>query len=93
MNIQILIFFVRTARFGSALLMQHPGCLNLKSTKFKLDFKPIDSDCNCSTCKTVSRAYIHSLVSRKEPSGAKSTFLSLEFYSNEYLAHFQDVSS
>jgi hypothetical protein len=45
----------RTARFGSALLMKHPGSIALKSTKFRTDFRPIDDACDCSTCKTVAR--------------------------------------
>jgi tRNA-guanine family transglycosylase len=44
-------FSFRTARFGSALLLQHPGSISLKSTKFRTDFRPIDETCDCSTCR------------------------------------------
>lgn len=60
------VFPTRTARFGSALLMKHPGALNLKTKAFRMDFDPIDQDCPCFTCQNHSRAYIHSII--HEPS-------------------------
>ncbi len=59
------VFPTRTARFGSALIARHPGCLNLKSKQFAEDLDPLEEDCDCSTCRTHSRAYIHSVI--KEP--------------------------
>jgi queuine tRNA-ribosyltransferase len=41
----------------------------MKSKIFKEDFSPIEEGCTCSTCTTVSRAYIHSLVSNKQAAG------------------------
>lgn len=38
------------------------GQLNLKQKTYKKDFTPIDKDCNCSTCKTYTRAYLHHIV-------------------------------
>jgi queuine tRNA-ribosyltransferase len=55
------VFPTRTARFGCALV--NSGQLNLKNQKFKDDLSPIDEKCKCSTCKTYSRAYIHSIMS------------------------------
>lgn len=63
------VFPTRTARFGSALLFDHPGSISLKSAKFRSDFRPIDDTCDCSTCKQVSRAYIYTLMTHKESSG------------------------
>ena len=63
------VFPTRTARFGSALIRNHPGALSMKSKIFKEDFSPIEEGCTCSTCTTVSRAYIHSLVSNKQAAG------------------------
>ncbi|KAF2905441.1 hypothetical protein ILUMI_00733 [Ignelater luminosus] len=54
------VFPTRTARFGCALVMT--GQLNLKQKKYKKDFSPIDEDCDCSTCKTYTRAYLHHIV-------------------------------
>jgi tRNA-guanine family transglycosylase len=55
------IFLYRTARFGCALVRN--GQLNLKQSKYKFDLKPIDENCECSTCKTYSRTYLHHIVS------------------------------
>lgn len=38
------------------------GQLNLKHKKYKNDFEPIDKNCNCSTCETYTRAYLHGIV-------------------------------
>lgn len=47
-------------RFGCALVRQ--GQLNLKQSKYALDMKPIDDECECSTCKTYTRSYLHHIA-------------------------------
>lgn len=47
-------------RFGCALLMT--GQINLKHKKFAKDLTPIDEECDCPTCKTYTKAYIHQIV-------------------------------
>ncbi|KAF5273583.1 hypothetical protein FQR65_LT04581 [Abscondita terminalis] len=54
------VFPTRTARFGCALVMN--GQLNLKQKTYKLDLNPIDNECDCSTCKTYTRAYLHHIA-------------------------------
>lgn len=54
------VFPTRTARFGCALV--ETGQLNLKNRVFAKDFQPIDSKCQCSTCKRYTRAYLHSIA-------------------------------
>ncbi|XP_048378132.1 queuine tRNA-ribosyltransferase catalytic subunit 1 isoform X2 [Stegostoma tigrinum] len=44
------VFPTRTARFGSALVPW--GSLQLKNRQYAKDFKPIDEDCDCPTCKS-----------------------------------------
>jgi len=61
------VFPTRTARFGSALVFEAPGELNLRKAVYETDFSPIDPDCPCSTCKNYTRAFIQSIVT-KEPS-------------------------
>ncbi|XP_048474045.1 queuine tRNA-ribosyltransferase catalytic subunit 1 [Rhincodon typus] len=53
------VFPTRTARFGSALVPW--GSLQLKNRQYAKDFKPIDEDCDCPTCKRYTRAYLHAL--------------------------------
>ncbi|XP_045479548.1 queuine tRNA-ribosyltransferase catalytic subunit [Harmonia axyridis] len=54
------VFPTRTARFGCALVMN--GQINLRASKYKKDFSPIDPDCECDTCKRYTRAYLNCIV-------------------------------
>ena len=38
------------------------GQLNLRQKKYELDMRPIDENCNCSTCQTYTRSYLHHIV-------------------------------
>nr|ADD24307.1 Probable queuine tRNA-ribosyltransferase [Lepeophtheirus salmonis] len=62
------VYPTRTARFGTALVFDSPGNINLKSQKYAMDFTPIDKDCKCSTCAHYTKAYLHTLAS-KTPTG------------------------
>ncbi|KAJ2842584.1 hypothetical protein GGI22_007504 [Coemansia erecta] len=57
------VFPTRTARFGNALV--RTGSLSLRQGKYKADFTPIDKDCDCSTCKNFTRAYLHTSVTKE----------------------------
>jgi queuine tRNA-ribosyltransferase len=54
----------RNARNGT--LFTSFGRVNIKGAKFKLDNSPIDSECDCLTCKRYTRAYLHHLFRSKE---------------------------
>ncbi|XP_030401900.1 queuine tRNA-ribosyltransferase catalytic subunit 1 isoform X2 [Gopherus flavomarginatus] len=53
------VFPTRTARFGSALVPW--GSLPVKNKQFAKDFRPIDENCDCPTCRRYSRAFLHAL--------------------------------
>ncbi|XP_013776463.2 queuine tRNA-ribosyltransferase catalytic subunit 1-like [Limulus polyphemus] len=57
------VFPTRTARFGCALV--DSGQINLKNRIFAEDFRPIDEQCTCTTCKRYHRAYLHSIVTKE----------------------------
>lgn len=57
------VYPTRTARFGTALVPT--GQLSLKSKTYETDFTPIDENCSCATCKTYTRAYIHSMIGKE----------------------------
>lgn len=38
------------------------GQLNLKRPKYSKDFRPIDENCGCNTCKNYTRAYLCGIV-------------------------------
>ena len=54
----------RLARHGKVLT--RTGDFNIRQAKFERDEGPIDPDCECSTCRTLSRAYLRHLVRMKE---------------------------
>jgi len=61
------VYPCRTARFGTALT--RTGQLRLTGHEFAKDFRPIDESCKCETCRTYSRAVLHTIVT-KEPAAA-----------------------
>jgi len=54
----------RNARHGHVFTAQ--GCRNMMNAKYKLDELPLDTECNCPTCRNFSRAYIHHLFKSEE---------------------------
>lgn len=49
----------RNARHGN--LFTREGRMNIKNARFARDAGPIDEKCDCPTCRTYSRAYLHHL--------------------------------
>ncbi len=63
----------RLARHGSAYLRpvyaENPDdrdYVNLKNARFRDDDNPLDPECQCYTCQTLSRSYLHHLVKAGE---------------------------
>ncbi len=57
------------------------GHLNLRNAVFKDDFRPIDEECTCYTCRVFSRAYLRHLVITKEILGLQlASIHNLTFY-------------
>jgi queuine tRNA-ribosyltransferase len=54
----------RIARHGT--LMTHNGRVNIKNEKYKEDFSPLDSECDCYTCKNYTKAYLRHLYVSEE---------------------------
>jgi queuine tRNA-ribosyltransferase len=55
--------------------------LNITNEKFKEDFTPIESDCQCETCQNFTRAYLHHLLKTSEPLYLKlASVHNLHFY-------------
>ncbi len=59
----------RIARHGNAFTRD--GKMNIKNAKYKDDFAPIESDCDCYACKNYTRAYIRHLITSNETFGAR----------------------
>lgn len=54
----------RNARNGS--YFTHDGMLSIKQERFTHDFAPIDRECQCTVCRTYSRAYLRHLFKEQE---------------------------
>lgn len=59
----------RIARHGT--LMTHNGRINIKNSKYKDDFSPLDVECDCYTCKNYTKAYLHHLFKCEEALGQR----------------------
>lgn len=69
----------RAARHGTAFTPDGP--LTVKASRYGDDFTPIDTQCDCVTCKSYSRAYIRHLFNAGEISAMMlTTRHNLHFY-------------
>jgi len=54
----------RVAR--NAAIYARDGRYNITGARYRRDFSPLDSDCDCYTCGHYTRAYVHHLFKAKE---------------------------
>ena len=59
----------RIARHGNAHTRH--GKMNLRNSKFKTDFTPLEKECNCYACKNFTKAYIRHLIISDEVLGQR----------------------
>jgi len=87
----------RNARHGFLYVTKGQGdksfksydVVHLRSERYKFDKDPIDKNCDCEACKTVSRSYLRHLVRIHEPAGLRlATIHNLRFYSQLFKAFF-----
>jgi queuine tRNA-ribosyltransferase len=68
----------RIARNGTA--MTSKGQISIKNAKYLEDFSPLDSECDCYTCRNYSRAYLRHLYKSNEILSARLfTYHNLHF--------------
>lgn len=69
----------RVARNGT--LYTWSGKVSIKRNEYKEDARPLDSECDCYTCKNYSRAYLrHLFLSGEILGGRLNTIHNLHFY-------------
>jgi queuine tRNA-ribosyltransferase len=59
----------RSGRFGRAYVNGAEPTINIKNSRFIEDQQPLDSECNCLTCRHYSRGYLHHLFKVEEMLG------------------------
>ncbi|MBG9771049.1 tRNA guanosine(34) transglycosylase Tgt [Bacillus vallismortis] len=74
----------RIARNGTVFTAD--GRLNMKNAKFERDFRPIDEECDCYTCKNYTRAYIRHLIRCNETLGLRLT----TYHNLHFLLHLME---
>ena len=69
----------RNARNGH--LFTTEGVIKIRNARHRHDTSPLDSECDCYTCKNFSRAYLHHLDKCQEMLGAQlNTIHNLRYY-------------
>ncbi len=69
----------RNARNGH--LFTHTGVIKIRNATHRYSTEPLDSDCDCYTCRNFSRGYLHHLDKCGEMLGAQlNTIHNLRFY-------------
>ncbi len=81
----------RNARHG--VLFTHRGLLRIKNSRYRSDPRPVDEDCDCPTCRTVSRAFLRHLIRCGELTGAVlATQHNIRFYL-DFVAQLREAIS
>jgi queuine tRNA-ribosyltransferase len=72
----------RNARHGTVYSFDEKDyVLRITSAQYSEDIKPIDSTCDCYTCRNHTRAYVHHLIRNDESTGKQlATIHNLRFY-------------
>ena len=69
----------RNARNGH--LFVHHGVIKIRNSRYKTDTGPLDSKCDCYTCRNYTRAYLHHLDRTGEMLGPRlNTIHNLHYY-------------
>ncbi len=63
------VLSTRIARHGNAFTRN--GKLNIRNSKYREDFTPLEEDCDCYACKNFTKAYIRHLVTCDELLGGR----------------------
>jgi len=61
------VLATRIARNGTALTSK--GKIVLRNGKYKEDFTPLDSECDCYCCKNYTKAYLRHMINTGEMNG------------------------
>ena len=69
-----------TRQARNAALFTYSGRMNIKNAQFKEDFTPIDTDCECYTCRNYTRAYLNHLFRTDEILASTLASIHNEFF-------------
>jgi len=78
----------RNARNG--WLYTHEGIVKIRNARYRLDIKPIDSQCDCYTCCHYSRSYLRHLYHKNEILGTRLCSLHNIHYYQKLMHHIRN---
>ncbi len=79
----------RNARNG--YLFTSEGVIKIRNAQYKQDTGPLDPNCNCSTCISYSRSYLHHLQKTNEILGSRLNTLHNLFYYQELMKSIRNA--
>ncbi len=79
----------RNARHGH--LNTWNGIININNKKYETDASPIDTECNCPTCRSFSRAYIRHLFKAKEILAMRLCVIHNLYFYNSLVAKIREA--
>jgi len=79
----------RIARNGT--MFTKNGKINIMNAQFVKDFKPIEDDCECNTCKNYTRAYLSHLFRAKEMLGATLASIHNIYFINKLVSDMRQA--
>ncbi len=79
----------RNARHGH--LNTWGGIININNAKYEKDTSPIDTECDCPTCRNFSRAYIRHLFKCKEILAMRLCVIHNLFFYNNLMEKIRDA--
>ena len=81
----------RNARHG--FIFTRHGTLNMMNERHAKDLRPIDSECNCPTCRNYSRAYIRHLFKAGEMLAMRLCVIHNLYFYNELMERIREAIS
>ena len=78
----------RNARHGKIFTWQ--GSINILNSKYEQDDNPLDSKCECPTCKNHSRAYVRHLLKSKEMLGMRLAVMHILYFYNSLMEKIRE---
>jgi queuine tRNA-ribosyltransferase len=82
-GIDMMDCIIPTRFARSATFITHCGKIRLSNREFRSDRFPVDTNCDCYTCRNFSRAYLHHLFTANEILGATlASIHNVRFYLN-----------
>ncbi len=79
----------RNGRHGH--VYTHFGKINLFNAKYELDDRPIESGCQCPTCRRYSRAYVRHLLKAKEMLGMRLCVIHNLYFYNHLMEEIREA--